>query len=174
MEAAHSQAPLILTLALDALAFARLDVLRCQHFPPERNLVPAHLTLFHALPGREEAAVRQTLRAVTAGSAIVTLHFPTLVSLGRGTAVVVDSPELLALRSQLARRWASWLSAQDRQGYHPHITIQNKVTPAAARQLFTTLVAGWQPFTARGEGLLLWRYLNGPWELIERFAFAGA
>ena len=46
-----SEAPLILTLRFDGEAFARLDDLRRAHFPPERNQIPAHLTLFHALPG---------------------------------------------------------------------------------------------------------------------------
>ena len=44
-------APLILTLKLDQASFTRLDALRQAHFPPERNWLSAHLTLFHHLPG---------------------------------------------------------------------------------------------------------------------------
>ena len=49
--------PLILTLMLDAGTQAWLEALRRAHFPPGRNLVPAHVTLFHALPGAEGDAV---------------------------------------------------------------------------------------------------------------------
>lgn len=39
----------ILTAELDADSFDWLDRLRRDHFPPERNLLRAHLTLFHRL-----------------------------------------------------------------------------------------------------------------------------
>lgn len=39
----------ILTAELDAESFAWLDGLRRKHFPPERNLLSAHLTMFHRL-----------------------------------------------------------------------------------------------------------------------------
>ena len=42
--------PLVLTAALDDETFDWLDGLRRRHFPPERNHLAAHLTLFHALP----------------------------------------------------------------------------------------------------------------------------
>lgn len=46
--------PLIVTLALDEQAQARFDALRSRHFPPDRNVLDAHVTLFHALPGEQE------------------------------------------------------------------------------------------------------------------------
>ena len=64
------------------------------------------------------------------------------------------------------------LTPQDKAGWRPHITIQNKVAPEQARQLQAKLAASWTPFEALGEGLLLWRYLGGPWELVEEFRFA--
>jgi hypothetical protein len=42
---------LILTLKLDQTTFERANTLRQQYFPPERNVVPAHVILFHQLPG---------------------------------------------------------------------------------------------------------------------------
>ena len=53
--------PLIVTAALDEAAFAWFDDLRRAHFHPLRNRVPAHLTLFHALPGEHEARVVEAL-----------------------------------------------------------------------------------------------------------------
>jgi hypothetical protein len=75
------------------------------------------------------------------------------------------------LRNQLAQEWSAWLSPQDRQGYRPHITIQNKVLADEARQLYQQLLNQWQPITGYGEGLLLWRYEGGPWTLINEFLF---
>ena len=54
-------APLILTLALDAATQSWLESMRRAHFPPARNLVPAHVTLFHALPGDQAAAIGAAL-----------------------------------------------------------------------------------------------------------------
>lgn len=51
------QPPLTVTAALDEGAFAWFDDLRQSHFPRHRNKVPAHLTLFHALPGKHERAM---------------------------------------------------------------------------------------------------------------------
>jgi len=39
----------ILTAEMDDDSFAWLAGLRRRHFPPERNFLPAHLTLFHRL-----------------------------------------------------------------------------------------------------------------------------
>ena len=57
--------PLLVTLAMDEPTFGRLDALRSLHFPPGRNLVPAHVSLFHHLPRDEEAAVRLSLSAAS-------------------------------------------------------------------------------------------------------------
>jgi 2'-5' RNA ligase len=145
--------PLILTLRLDPGTFARLDALRQAYFPPERNLVPAHVTLFHALPGEEEVAVRDHLAAVAAETAAFQVRFPKVHLMGKGVALVVGAPELVRLRNRLARQWADWLTPQDRHGYRPHCTVQNKVSAAEARGLFDGLTATWEPFAGRADGL---------------------
>lgn len=166
-------APLILTLKLDQPAFEALDALRQAHFPPERNFIAAHITLFHALPGDQLAAIAATAREICRATPALLLSLPAPRFLGRGVAIEVAAPELLRLRARLAGAWAAWLSAQDRQGYRPHVTIQNKVAPAQARQLYDDLAARWAPIETRGVGLLLWHYLGGPWQLAEEFLFAG-
>jgi hypothetical protein len=164
--------PLILTLKLDLASFDYFDGLRRLHFPPERNFIPAHVSLFHALPSSEEPAIRETLSAVCADTLAMPLRFDQVRFLGKGVAIAADSPELARLRSRLAALWQAWLTPQDRQPFRPHVTIQNKVTAEAARALYGMLSASWQPRAALGEGLLLWRYLGGPWELIGEFDFA--
>lgn len=163
--------PLILTLKLDSIAFDVLDELRKQHFPSEKNFIPAHITLFHALPGAQETAIQQTLQSFCEMRSAIHLRFPKLRFLGKGVAIEVDCPELVQLRERLANTWNAWLSTQDRQGYRPHITIQNKVTPDQARQLYDQLTNIWKPLDGYGEGLLLWYYKGGPWELAGEFAF---
>lgn len=163
--------PLILTLKLDQTTFEQANALRQRYFPPERNVVPAHITLFHALPGDQEMAISRSLQTLCS-HARVSLQLPTLRFLGRGVAIEIESPELVELRQTLANIWSDWLSVQDRQGYRPHITIQNKVAAAEARQVYEQLLQQWQPMNGYGEGLLLWYYRNGPWELVNEFSFA--
>ena len=165
--------PLILTLRLLPDEQARFQRLRDLHFPPERNLVPAHITLFHHLPGAELGAVQAALAWHGAAQPPFNVAVTGLRSLGRGVAYTVDAPALLALRAALAAEWRDWLTPQDRQSYRPHLTIQNKATPDAARILLAGMQAGFAPFTAGATGLLLWHYLGGPWQLAGEEAFAG-
>jgi 2'-5' RNA ligase len=167
-------APLILTLGLHADDQARFEALRQSHFPAAHNQIPAHLTLFHHLPGEEFGAVADSVRASAAAHAAFAVPVVGLRSLGRGVAYTLASPALLQLRAGLARHWHERLTAQDRQGWRPHVTIQNKATPHEAASLLTAMQAGFAPFTVRAESLLLWRYLGGPWQLAERFAFGRA
>ncbi|MDJ0386673.1 2'-5' RNA ligase family protein [Roseomonas sp. E05] len=166
-------APLILTLGLDAASFTRLDALRRSHFPPERNHLPAHLTLFHALPGAQYEDVAANLATLAAGTAPLPLRFEGLRSLGRGAAFTVESPALARLRGLVAAAWHGTLSAQDRQPFRPHVTVQNKVAPEAARALLEVLRQGFVPWEGQGESLLLWRYRGGPWEAAAQFRFSG-
>lgn len=161
--------PLIVTLTLDPESQSQLDSLREQYFPPERNFIQAHVTLFHALDGEREAEIVADLNAITQTRFEVTAS--RLRSLGHGVAIDVTSPQLQALHAGLARRWAPMLTAQDAQAFHPHVTIQNKVDPAEAR----ALLAAWQPifapYSMEATGLSLWRYLGGPWEPVTTIPF---
>ena len=165
--------PLILTAVLDAPVQQRLDALRRAHFPPERNHLDAHVTLFHHLPGAEEAAIAEVLAEATRSEPAPSVETTGVRSLGRGVAVVLTSPRLADLRAGLARAWAPWLTAQDRAKRDLHATVQNKVTPEVARALHAELAAGFAPERTRAVALALWRYRGGPWEPVARFPFAG-
>ena len=164
------RAPLILTLELAQPAQNLFQSLRDRHFPPERNLVPAHVSMFHALPGAETPAILRRLRAVDAARPPVRVEAP--FPLGSGVGFRLGSPDLAALRATLARDWAPWLSPQDRQGYRAHVTVQNKVSPEEARLTLRRLAAGFVPFDTEGAALRLWRYLGGPWEALETVELA--
>jgi 2'-5' RNA ligase len=169
--------PLIVTLLLDDDAQERFDRLRAAHFPALRGpagtgrfRLDAHVTLFHALPGEELAEVRDAL-----AEAAVRHPFGVAVTgvgmLGRGVALNLESAELTALRAALAVRFRPWLTRQDRQWSRPHVTVQNKVEPAAARALHAELAAAFRPETVTGRGLGLWHYRGGPWEPEAEFPF---
>lgn len=173
MQIGPSEPPLILTVAMDGTSFARLDGLRRQHFPPERNVVPAHLTLFHALPGDQAVLIRRELADMCTHQKAFPMQATGLRSLGFGVAVAFSAPELVQLRQALAREWRDWLTAQDSAKIAPHVTVQNKVGADMARKTLRDLEAEFRPFTARAEGLNLWRYLGGPWRLEKAFRFSG-
>jgi 2'-5' RNA ligase len=162
--------PLVVTLLLDDAAQARFDRLRAQHFPPERNFLAAHVTLFHALPGEQLDAVRAEL-AAAADRPAFDVAVTGVRFLGRGVAYVLASPEVAELRNDLATAWRPWLTPQDRQPHAPHVTVQNKVAPDVARALHERLLAEFAPETVRARGLGLWRYLGGPWAPVGEHPF---
>lgn len=163
-------APLLLTLDLAEPAQSLFQALRNRHFPPERNLVPAHVSLFHALPGAERDSILRLLRELRAEQPAILVEPPR--SLGRGVAFPLHSPDLLALRARLAGAWSPWLTRQDRERFRPHVTVQNKVTPEQAQATLATLQRGFVPWPTTAIALRLWRYLGGPWEALARFDLA--
>ncbi len=167
-----NQAPLILTLQLDEQSFAFFNKLRQQHFPANINYLDAHLTLFHHLPNLP--VVTDLLQTVTARQAIFRMSVMGLMKLGRGVAYQIQSAELNSLHSYLKNQWQDWLTPQDRQGFRPHITVQNKVSSEVAEALFTELTTTFQPFTVAGVGLSLWEYRGGPWHKVHDFNFSSS
>ena len=129
--------------------------------------------MFHALPGAEADLIRRELVEICRQQKAFELPATGLRSLGRGVAVAFSSPELVRLRQALASEWRDWLTAQDSAKIAPHVTVQNKVSPDTARATLRELEAEFRLFTARAEGLNLWRYLGGPWRLEKGFRFAG-
>lgn len=161
---------LIVTADLGAVDFGWLEGLRRKHYPLERNRVPVHLTIFHALPPSAETEVKSRLaeasRRTKPKSTIAAL-----INLGGGTAFRVVSPELDRIREELADGFQGMLTPQDRGGWSPHITIQNKVTQKTARELFVTLQRDFTPRLLEIHGLGLHRYLDGPWERLAAYPF---
>jgi 2'-5' RNA ligase len=170
---ATDPAPLILTLALDPATQAHFDALRQRHFPPAINYLAAHVTLFHHLPGAERAAIAAELTRRARQLPPLPVLVTGLRFLGRGVAFTLENPTLRQLHKELQTTWHAWLTPQDQQKLSPHITVQNKVAPAPARQLLAELTATFQPTQITGTGLRLWAYRGGPWELLQHFPFTG-
>jgi 2'-5' RNA ligase len=167
-----TNAPLILTLQLDERSFSFFDEQRRRYFPKERNFIPAHLTLFHALPGEHLVKVQQDIEALASQHQPFTLDVTGLRSLGRGVAYTLASPDLAEMRRRLATTWSGWLKPQDRQNHNPHVTVQNKVDPTQARALLEDLSESFMPFKVEAIGMNLWWYRGGPWEKVRSFAFS--
>lgn len=164
-------APLILTLTLDERSFAFFDEQRRCYFPTVRNFIPAHLTLFHNLPGEHLAAIQHDIEACALRHKPFRLDVTGLRSLGRGVAYTLVSAELADMRRRFAMTWNEWLKPQDRQNHQPHVTVQNNVHPAAARALLEELSDSFTPFQVEAIGLELWWYRGGPWEKVHASQF---
>jgi len=152
--------------------FAWLEGLRRRHYPMERNRVPVHLTMFHALP---PSALDEAKRALSLAAQMPAprADIAGLMDLGGGVAFRVVSDDLDRIREDLADHFHGLLGAQDNAGWRPHVTIQNKVAPRAARQLLEELERSFVPRPLGIAGLSLHRYIGGPWEPIGRYSFRG-
>lgn len=160
---ATGAAPVILTAMMGAADQRHFDDLRTRHFPPERNVLRAHITLFHHLPPSALDELDGLLRVLTAAPPpAATIR--EVYSLGKGVAYRIDSPELLAIRARIAGHFHGLLTAQDQGVPRLHITVQNKVSPAEARALLEELSASFQPRPLGIVGLAAWHYRGGPWE----------
>lgn len=165
-------APIIVTALLGRRDHAEFDALRRAHFPPERNYLDAHLTLFHHLPPSIEDELKRRLSEATRGQRAPVARAVGLMSLGRGVAVKIESPGLSAIRRELCEAFGGVLMPQDAGGWRPHVTIQNKVAPAMAKLLLGALGKEFRPREVEITGLATWWYRGGPWEAISRHMFA--
>lgn len=162
------QKPLILTLQLDEAGQSFFDKQRKLYFPPELNFLSAHLTLFHQLP--DDVSTLGVLEQQKFER--FDLQITGLRSLGGGVAYQVTSEELHKIHQILSGRFSAVLIPQDRQGFRPHITIQNKVLPATAKALLTQLQSNFQHLSAQAIGLDLWTYVGGLWAHEQYFPFS--
>lgn len=165
-------APIIVTALMGAQDFAWADALRRAHFPPERNHLAAHITLFHHLLPSAMDEIAQRLRVLCAGPQ-PPARLTEVMMLGRGVAYRVDSPSLLAMRQDLADAFAGMLTPQDQARPRLHITVQNKVTPDEAKALATRLRETFEPRPLVIAGLAAWHYRGGPWDLAMKTMFRG-
>lgn len=164
-------APIIVTAMLGDADFAFFDTLRRTHFPPARNQLSAHLTMFHHLPPSLAGELADRLRGATRGVAAPAAHVAGLLNLGGGVAYRIESPGLAAIRSDLADAFAGLLTPQDAAGWRPHVTVQNKVPAAVARETLAALAKGFVPRPLTLAGLASYHYRGGPWEPIGRYRF---
>ena len=161
---------LIVAAELGKSDFAWLDTLRRRYYPPERNRVPAHLTLFRSLPPSAEPEVRRRLARAATGRA-PHAEISGVMDLDSGVALRVSSEGLERLRNELADEFHGLLTAQDLGPWTAHVTIQNKAEPRVARRLLGQLRSVFEPRTLAIAGLQLIRYVEGEWEPLASYRF---
>lgn len=166
-------APVIVTAELPGEIFAWANDLRRTHFPPERNHLKAHVTLFHAFAPSLREELLGLLGRFAGEFAAPPARVDGLMNLGKGTALSIASPGMLAIRAAIADHFHGALTAQDQHAPRLHITIQNKVTPQAARALQAELAATFDPRAFRFTGLGLHLYRNPQWEELAIWKFRG-
>ncbi|MEZ5921607.1 MAG: 2'-5' RNA ligase family protein [Parvularculaceae bacterium] len=165
--------PLIVTLQLDENSARFFDDMRARYFPPDLNHLKSHLTLFHNLPGELLQDVIGAIARLAAATPPFKMSVGGLMKLGRGVAYKITSERLERIRAQIAEVFKDRLSRQDREKFRPHITIQNKVSPAEAAGLFDHLSDEFESFDVGAEGVQLWHYEGGPWSPVAAIPFQG-
>jgi hypothetical protein len=166
-------APLLVTAELPPDIFAWAEGLRRRHYPPERNRVRAHVTLFHALPPSVEPELRRLI------ARLCELPPPAarttgIMKLNRGTAIDIASSGLDAVHAEMVERLQGVLGAQDAGRRRWHVTVQNKVTRDEAQALQSALAADFRQRAFDFTGLALHRWWEGLWEDAGRWRFRGS
>ncbi|MET0245075.1 MAG: 2'-5' RNA ligase family protein [Flavitalea sp.] len=159
---------MIVSLLFDEQSKIHFTTLRQMYFPVALNYLDAHLTLFHNIP--DEPAIRKTLHEYSRIRSFEML-VSGLIHTGFGVAYKIESTELIALHTRLSQQLQDVLIPQDRQKFKPHITVQNKVTPAQSKILYESLSASFEPSKITAVGISLFEYKGGPWNHIEDYYF---
>jgi hypothetical protein len=169
----HGDAPLLITAELPPDILGWADGLRRKHYPPERNRLRAHVTLFHALPPSAGSEVGRLLADLAKANSAPQAQVAGLMDLGTGTALRIRSDAMAALHEELSERLHGLLTRQDDRKLRLHITVQNKVDRAAAKALQLELgeVLERRGFRFRGFGLYAWE--DGLWNPIADYPFRG-
>ena len=165
--------PFIVTAGLPSDIFAWADRLRRLHFPPERNHLHAHVTLFHSFAPSLFDELKTALPRFSAEFAPVSAKINGLMDLGKGTALSIESAGMLHIRQMIADHFHGSLTEQDRHQPRLHITIQNKVSKVEARALQAELASQIEHLAFKFTALELHIYRGGPWDEAGKFAFRG-
>ena len=98
--------PIIITAEMGKADQAWANGLRRAHYPADRNMVDAHITLFHHLPPSHIAEVKARLAALAAEYPAPTARLSELMQLGGGVAAL-KAPSF----SRFAMRWQKGFAA---------------------------------------------------------------
>ncbi|GAA5921473.1 hypothetical protein JCM3775_003065 [Rhodotorula graminis] len=170
----------VLSLRLSPPLHDALNTLRTRYFPAERLKVPAHLTLFHALPHSQlERVCADAQRVASATSPFVVTTGRAFLLGKNGVAVApgVGTEEGASVHAQLRERWEPFLSKQDAKGFKAHWTVQNKVDDEDKVLAAFDEVRDWakdEGAEGQANGLVLWRYDRGYWRFEREFLFCEA
>jgi len=114
-----------------------MNSLRKTYFPPKLNKIPAHITLFHALPGSKLVSdVLPAIRHIASQTPPYRIRAinPIRLSHGAGIKIADDIDHAKRgrnmtriIHAELRKKWSEWLSEQDSTTPGFHYTVMNKV-----------------------------------------------
>lgn len=139
------------------------DELRTRFFPPERNFLRAHVTMFHKLPPEHRREIDDVIRHAAQMTGSIGVEVTGVRNMGNGVCFVLESETLTGVREDLRAAFRPWLGQQDLQPWRPHVTVQNKVHWQKADALHDMLSSGFVRRTLCVKGFDLWSYMQGPW-----------
>ncbi|SMR48784.1 unnamed protein product [Zymoseptoria tritici ST99CH_1A5] len=177
-----NEARYVLTLQTDRAHHDRMTALREKFFPPERNTVRAHLTLFNALPeSKLDSSVVPLLKEVAAEMGPFKIRVKRPYKMAGGFLVNLSPkdgpPPMNKLVDRLRNTWKEegFLSDQDAAKRSVHYTLMNKVTDKQkVDEAYAEFTSTWNGDEGIVDGLELWKYAKGRWYWAQRFDFTGA
>lgn len=104
--------PFILTAHIPDNDLGPYDSLRQLHFPPERNFLRAHLTMFHRLPGEHLDKITAIIAEISARYRPISAQVTALRHLGAGVAFTVFDPDLLQVHAAMRTAFSPGLAAR--------------------------------------------------------------
>jgi 2'-5' RNA ligase len=164
----------VLTLKTSEEIAQQMQMLRQKWFPADRLKIPAHITLFHALPESQLAQVSSHIDSIALRIKRFEISTGRIVKMKKGVLVNLEagSDEARHIFVSLRTSWWEWLSEQDKS-FKAHWTVQNKeedqlrVDEAFRDTHRIGAGLGW------ATGLVLWRYeKNGMWTKAKEVEFA--
>jgi len=164
----------VLTLRTSDEIAQQMQWLRQRWFPADRLKVPAHVTLFHALPGSRLPQVEEQIMELTQQTPQFEISSGRVQRMRKGVLVNLrdGDAEVRYLFDTLRDNFYEWLIEQDKS-CKAHWTIQNKeedqdrVDEAYWDTYRTGSCLGW------ATGLVLWNYNDGHWVKEKEFEFQG-
>lgn len=168
----------VLTFKLTDSLAKPMNLMREQYFPPRLNRTPAHLTLFHALPNSQFAAIDRGLSQLSTGTKpfFVSSGKPFRMRLGVGINVGKGYNRMMQIQEDLRSQWMPYLSEQDQGRWRPHWTVMNKVNEEKkVDEAFRAVEKEMLQNNREGQviGLDLWRYDKGNWIFTTEYNFKG-
>lgn len=145
----------VLTLLTDVDHNDSMNSLREAYFPPQLNKIPAHITLFHALPETKLSdKILPAIRKVASRTPRYWIRATRPFRLSKGIGIGVEDGinhtaegssnqargMTGSIHAELRREWSDWLSEQDSRPVKLHYTVMNKVfDPSVVEKAFEEL-----------------------------------
>ncbi|KAI4155285.1 MAG: hypothetical protein LQ340_001092 [Diploschistes diacapsis] len=171
----------VLTLQTDRDLHEKMSALRMAHFPKALNVLDAHITIFHALPGSKLEQIEADIQKIAEDTFRYKISTAKPFQLSRGIAIHLyqGKGDTRHLRKRFRNlEWFQLLSEQDRKDvFEPHFTIKNKVADRKLRkksleEVNKTLEAEESGcFRGVATGLRLWLYREDGWTSRAEWSF---